>query len=107
MSYESNDERFDKLEDQMAGLGRSLVESIHALTGLVTALRNDQVGTLRFLWSSSLITDEGERQRLLKLVSKLESAGEKMESMVESMRKSLQKFAPGSAPPDDPPAPGP
>jgi len=117
MSYESNDERIERLENQVAKLLSAqraelrLIEAdeqhqramnIHFLKSAVL-LKNNQDALAHYFASSSMIIDEGMRRQFLDQVSRQESASEKTEKMLAD----LEKDSPPPLPPDEPSPPGP
>ena len=117
MSYESNDERIERLENQVAelikiqkgtlGLSQDQGEVNFCLASMIVLLKNDFLALLRFLVSSSLIEDDKARRQFLDQVSRLESQSEKMEAMVARLGKAIQSPEPEAPPSDDPSSPGP
>ena len=117
MSYESNDERMERLEQkftellgiQKAMLKLNLDKVQHQRTLNISFLKeavflkNNQDALVRYISSSSLITDEVVRRQFLDEVSRWESASEKMEKMLAD----LEKEPPEPLPPDEPAPPGP
>lgn len=91
MSYESNDERIERLENQVAelikiqkgtlGLSQDQGEVNFCVVSLIVLLKNESIALLRFLVSSSLIEDDKARRQFLDQVSRLESQSEKIEAM--------------------------
>jgi len=117
MSCESNDERIERLENQVAelikiqkgtlGLSQDQGEVNFCVVSLIVLLKNESIALLRFLTSSPLVEDEKERQELLNSVSRLESNCENVEAMVARLGKAIQNPEPEAPPSDDPSSPGP
>jgi hypothetical protein len=116
MSYESNDERIERLENQVAelikiqkgtlGLSQDQGEVNFCVVSLIVLFKNESIALLRFLASSSLIENENERLQLLRGVSRLESDCEKVEAMVARLGKVIKNPEPEAPPSDDPSSPG-
>jgi hypothetical protein len=117
MSYESNDERIERLEQKFAELlsvqkamlrlnqdqvQRQKTVNICLLKEAVL-LKNGLDAIARYLISISSIIDEAERRVFLDGISRWESNSEKLEAMIEE----LEKSPPESLPPDEPLTPGP
>ena len=117
MRYESNDERIERLENQVAKLEKIVIGILEVLqkgragnmrlTSLIILLKNDQVAIMRFLLSDSFIKDDNVRKQFLSQVARLESDCEKMEAMVADWGKAIQNPEPEAPPPDKPSPPGP
>lgn len=117
MSFESTDERIEKLENQVAelvkigiasqGLFRNHQLLKRDIFNMIVILKNDQISLLRFLVGSSLIKDDNVKRQFLSQVSRLESDCENMEAMVADLGKAIPNPEPEAPPPDDPSSSGP
>jgi iron-sulfur cluster repair protein YtfE (RIC family) len=119
MSYESTDDRIERLESQVAELieiqkvvlasepGQKEIVAI--LAEFCIDLRSGLLALLKANASSPLITDEKTRQDFRERISRMESNAEKAEAMLATLKQSLENNstkppAPGeSAPPGSPP----
>jgi uncharacterized protein (UPF0335 family) len=101
MSFESTDERIERLENQVEALTKIEMRSLEMhqyLPKAIIPLQNDHIAILRFLANSPLIADDKVRQQFLTCVSRLERECEQMEAMVASFGKEIQNPEP---PPDE------
>jgi hypothetical protein len=117
MSYESNDERIEKLEENFTALLNAQKAALRLHEGLVQGqgtmnisllkevfrLTNNQTALMRYITSSSLLFDKNEQKRFLDKVSGWEHRAEHLEKMLAD----LEKSPPKPLPPDESVSPGP
>lgn len=107
MSFESTEERIERLEEQVAVLLQFRTVSLEQhrnLPKVIVELKYFHVALLRFLASLPLIEDDKVRQQFLDGISRLESVCEKTEAMAARLGKEVQN--PETPPSSDLSSPG-
>ena len=108
MGYESNEERLERLERQVAKLTETLNNSLETQRKLNALLLDSNsklsaahIASLRFLATQPIFGDEKVRLAFTDMVAKAESDYEQPQAMIADLVKSL--LSPTPPPSDQPP----